>query len=517
VLLTVLAAFATVPLVAAPAHAAGSGQRNIVFVLTDDLDAGEMQYLPEVNALVARHGVTFDNNFVSDSLCCPSRTSLLRGQFAHNTGVRSNGGANGGFDTAFRLGVEADTIATRLQSHGYRTGLFGKYLNGYPGTPGRNYIPPGWTEWASPVDGHPYTEYNYTLNHDGAFPAFGTTPRDYGTDVYLRTATRFVQRSVHAGQPFFAYLAVFAPHEPATPAPADVDRFAGAHAPRTPSYNQADVSNMPVYIRDLPQFTPDEEAAIDRLYQRRIESLQAVDRGVADLVATLRSLHALRNTYVVFTSDNGFHLGQHRLPAGKETPYDTDVKVPLAMRGPGIPAKSHVSTMSANTDLAPTFAAMADAGRDPKWDGRSLLQFAQGKKPSRSTTRKVQLVEHWTETPTDQPLPPGVFEPPDVDESDPHLHPTAMTGPAQLADHTIFGRLVRIPDYAGLRTQRYLYVEYINGDHELYDTSTDPDEMHNLAGTQPALEQELSSLVASLRACRGESCRVLERTDPTAS
>ena len=145
---------------------------------------------------------------------------------------------------------------------------------------------------------------------------------------------------------------------------------------------------MPVYIRDLPQLTPDEEAAIDRLYQRRLESLQAVDRGVANLVATLRSLHALHNTYVVFTSDNGFHLGQHRLPAGKETPYDTDIRVPLAMRGPGIPAKTHSSTMVANTDLAPTFAAMADAGRDPQWDGRSLLDFARGKSPSRSTARQ---------------------------------------------------------------------------------------------------------------------------------
>jgi len=300
VALVTLALFATVSLTASAAQAADRHRRNILFVLTDDLDPAEMQYLPEVNALIAHQGVTFDNNYVSDSLCCPSRTSLLRGQFAHNTGVRSNGGANGGFDTAYRLGVEADTIATRLQSDGYRTGLFGKYLNGYPGTPGRNYIPPGWTEWASAVEGHPYTEYNYTLNHDGAFPSFGTSPRDYGTDVYLRMATRFVQRSVHAGMPFFAYLPVYAPHEPATPAPADVDRYADAHAPRTPSYDQADVSNMPVYIRDLPQFTPDEEAAIDHLYQLRIESLQAVDRGVADLVATLRSLHALRNTYIVF-------------------------------------------------------------------------------------------------------------------------------------------------------------------------------------------------------------------------
>ena len=516
VLLTTLALFATFPLVGtATARAATPRRRNVLFVLADDLDTAEMTALPQIDAQVARRGATFEDQFVSDSLCCPSRTSLLRGQFAHNTGVHSNGGANGGFDTAYRLGVEADTIATRLQAAGYRTGLFGKYLNGYPGVPGRGYIPPGWSEWASPVAGRPYTEYDYTLNHDERFPVHGTTPNDYGTDVYMRMATRFVQRSVQEGQPFFAYVSVFAPHEPATPAPADVDRFAGAQAPRTPSYDQSDVSGMPVYVRDLPQFTPEESAAIDTLYQRRLESLQAVDRGVADLIATLRSLHALRDTYVVFTSDNGFHLGQHRLPAGKETPYDTDIRVPLVMRGPGIRPRTRVDAMTANTDLAPTFAAMVGASRDPQWDGRSLLGLARGGAPPRARARHAQLVEHWTVTPSDRPLSPGVFEPPDVDQSDPRLHPTDMTGPDLLSDRTIYGRLVRIPDYVGVRTTRYLYVEYVNGDRELYDVADDPDEMHNLAGADPALETQLARLVAALRDCRGMTCRSLERSGPS--
>ena len=313
-------------------------------MLADDLDTDEMSSLPEVNALVAKPGATFEDNFVSDSLCCPSRTSLLRGQFAHNTGVHSNGGANGGFDTAYRLGVEADTIATRLQARGYRTGLFGKYLNGYPGTPGREYIPPGWTEWASPVDGHPYTEYDYTLNHDERFPAFGTTPRDYGTDVYMRTAItlRAAVRARPASRSSRTSPCSHRTSPPRRRRPTSTASPAPTRRARRATTRPTS-SAMPVYIRDLPQFTPDESAAIDRLYQRRLESLQAVDRGVANLIATLRSLHALHNTYVVFTSDNGFHLGQHRLPAGKETPYDTDIRVPLAMRGPGI-RRTHTST-----------------------------------------------------------------------------------------------------------------------------------------------------------------------------
>src|SRR4029079_4140593 len=130
-------------------------------------------------------------------------------------------------------------------------------------------------------------------------------------------------------------------------------------------------------------------------------------RGLANLVATLRSLHALHNTYIVFTSDNGFHLGQHRLPAGKETPYDTDIRVPLAMRGPGIRPHTRVDAMTANTDLAPTFAAMAGAKRNPEWDGRSVLGLARGDASAHASARRAQLVEHWTETPTDRPLPPG--------------------------------------------------------------------------------------------------------------
>jgi N-acetylglucosamine-6-sulfatase len=513
VLAVSLAATGVLP--AAVSHAA-TAQPNILFVLTDDLDAAEMPWLPKLEALIAQHGVTFGNEFVSDSLCCPSRTSTLRGQFAHNTGVQSNSGVNGGFNTAHRLGIESDTIATRLQAAGYRTGLFGKYLNGYPGSAGRTYVPPGWNEWASPVDGRPYGEYAYTLNHKGRFPAFGTTPRDYGTDVYLRMAQRFIGRAARAGRPFFAYLSVFAPHEPATPAPADVGRFAGARAPRTPSYDQAEVSAMPVYIRHLPPFTPDEMHAIDALYERRIESLRAVDRGVAHLMATLRALHELHNTYVVFTSDNGFHLGQHRLPAGKETPYDTDTHVPLVIRGPGIKPNTTVDEMTANTDLAPTFAAMAGAPRARYWDGHSLLRLARGDEDG-ARRRRVQLVEHWTERSSNRPVAPGVFEPPDVDQSDPALHPTAMSGPDALSDHTIYGRLVRIPDYAGLRTDRYLYVEYVNGDRELYDLATDRDEMHNLAGTAPALEAVLAARLEALRACSRSACNTLERGDPVDS
>src|SRR4051794_20925581 len=178
---------------------------------------GDLAAMPETVALLADGGATFDNYFVNSSACCPSRATTLRGQYEHNTGVLSNGGANGGFEKAYRSGIEHDTIATRLQHAGYRTGLFGKYLNGYPNSAPETYVPPGWTDWASPVRGNAYGEYDYTLNENGTLRSYGHDPASYGTDVSMRLARQFVTDAAQAHSPFFAYVSVYAPHEPATP------------------------------------------------------------------------------------------------------------------------------------------------------------------------------------------------------------------------------------------------------------------------------------------------------------
>src|SRR5215510_4968789 len=163
---------------------AASRPPNILFILTDDQDMSSLAYMPKLKALMEDQGVTFNNYFVNISLCCPSRSTILRAQYSHNTGVLTNGGNNGGFQTAFNLGIEKSTDATWLQAGGYQTALYGKYLNGYPGNQGDAYIPPGWNEWASAVSGNPYGEYNYVLNQDGKTVAYKHLPKDYGTDVY---------------------------------------------------------------------------------------------------------------------------------------------------------------------------------------------------------------------------------------------------------------------------------------------------------------------------------------------
>ena len=356
--LAVATAALSTPRPAAAAHRAAA-RPNILFVLTDDMTRADLHAMPGVERAIGRHGMQFTRALVSVSLCCPSRTSILRGQYAHNTGVETNGGTNGGFESAYRFGVERSTIATWLHRAGYRTGLIGKYLNGFPNTAPETYRPPGWTEWVTPVAGNPYNEYGYRLNVNGRFVDHGFTPADYGTTVYMHHARGFIARAARAHQPFFLDLSLYAPHRPATPAPPDVDRFRGNPLPRPPSFDESDTRDKPRWLRTVPLMSPRVELRSQALFNRRRESLQAVDRGVVGLVRELRRTRQLGNTYIVFTSDNGFHNGQHRLPAGKQTAFDEDIRVPLLVRGPDVAPRSASGVLIGNIDFAPTFARLA--------------------------------------------------------------------------------------------------------------------------------------------------------------
>ncbi len=508
------------PSVATSAMAAAT-KPNIVFVLTDDLDMREVSTMPNVKALIASQGATFSNYFVSNSLCCPSRATTLRGQYAHNDGVESNGGGNGGFEAAYAKGIERSTVATWLHGAGYRTALIGKYLNGYPNGASDRYRPPGWDDWIVPSrPGNPYTEYDYTLNDNGRLVHHGHAPSDYGTDVYMHAAQTFMKRSAQRRKPFFLYLAPYAPHRPATPAPRDRTAYPHAPTPHTPSYDEADVHDKPEWVRREPRLSPFVQRKINGLYRRRIQSLRAVDRGVAGLVSTLQKSGQLDNTYFVFTSDNGFHLGQHRLPAGKQTAYEEDIHVPMYVRGPGVPAGSSVKAIVGNVDLAPTFASIAGARVPDFVDGRSfasLLRHPNQDTPRSGTDgwRHAYLLEHWQETvggPTrggDLPL-----EPPDPDQSGPgrSAHVSKRTRPHR---HVQWLVLNDIPNFRGLRTARYAYVEYDTGERELYDLSNDPAELHNIpTNARPELRERLHKELLALASCRGSGCRKAEVPDP---
>lgn len=496
-----------------------TAQPNILYILTDDLDAAAIQYMPHLQEMLVAQGLSFTNYFVTDSLCCPSRSSILRGQFPHNTEVIDNMPPNGGFEKFHSLGHEDSTMGTWLQSAGYRTGLMGKYLNGYllnGGSVPLTYVPPGWDEWDGA--GNAYAEFNYQLNENGKLVSYGRQPEDYLVDVESRKATDFVNGAARDGVPFFLYLATFAPHQPATPAPRHENLFQSVQAPRTPSFNEGDVSDKPEWLSSRSSLRPPQIRQIDELYRKRLQSLQSVDEMIASLVDTLRANGQLDRTYIVFNSDNGFHLGQHRLTPGKQTAYDEDIRVPLIVRGPGVPAGRTATAIAMNIDLAPTFAAIAGAVVPDFVDGRSLLPLFDGA-PAPVDWRTAAVIEHFG----------GASDPDDPDNDDEFLQGTPL-GPnagdaGQGARPGAPGRPGRQPvggqpptqprgitTYQALRTAGFLYVEYTTGEHELYSIADDPYELNNIYGQADlVLLQRLDAQLKAISACAGESCRAVDR------
>jgi arylsulfatase A-like enzyme len=518
--LAVLAGIAAAP---GPAGAQRPSRRattrpNILFVLTDDMNRADLHSMPGVERSVGDRGMKFTRAMVSVSLCCPSRTTILRGQYAHNTGVETNGGTNGGFEAAYRFGVERSTIATWLRRTGYRTGLIGKYLNGFPNTAPESYRPPGWSYWVTPVAGNPYNEYGYRLNVNGHFVDHGFTAADYGTSVYLNHARQFIAQSARAHKPWFLDLALYAPHRPATPAPGDVGRFAKVPLPRPPSFNESDISDKPRWLRTVPLMTPKIMVRAQALFDRRRESLLAVDRGVVSLVQELERTGQLDNTYVVFTSDNGFHTGEHRLPAGKETAFEEDIRVPLLIRGPGVKEHSTSGALVGNVDFAPTFARLAGVVPPAFVDGRSFADQLHGRPPP--LVRRAYLIEHWPEVGTTPRSPKLPLEPPDNDQIDapgahrarPGGHRSGRRGRGR--GHGRRGPvhgiedIQNIPEFHGIRTATYTYVEYVDGDRELYDLRHDPYELTNVYDrTTRATRIALTKELAAVADCRGRLCR----------
>ena len=479
---------------------------NILFILTDDLDAklGTLQYLPAVQQLMTSQGLFLNDYIISDSLCCPSRTSILRGQYSQNTGVYTNGPMDGGFGQFYQLQRENSTVATWLHQAGYRTALFGKYLNGYPNPGNRNYIPPGWDEWVSPAKGSPYTEFNYTLNENGKLVDYGPGAKDYMTDVLTTKVDDYIRSTASGSQPFFIYLATYNPHEPATPAPRYANLFDNLQAPRIPSFDQPDVSTMPPDIRQDPHLSAANIQRIDQLYRNRVRSMQAVDDMLVSIVNTLQQTGQLENTYIMFTSDNGYHLGEHRLVAGKATPYEEDIVVPLIVRGPGIqPSQVLSGYVAGNIDIAPTIADLAGVIPPTYVDGRSLVPLFNSNRPPEQDWRQGYLIAYYGDGGEKGEGSTGsqfagliknydqLLEPPDLDQMETQISPPAI--------------------FTGIRTPQYTYVEYQSGFRELYDLKQDPYELNNIASTaDPNLIAQFSTWLKSLASCSASSCRTAD-------
>jgi N-acetylglucosamine-6-sulfatase len=437
---------------------------SIVVFLSDDEDLASHRVMERTKALVADRGATFANAFVSYSFCCPSRATLLRGQYPHNHRIEGNEWPTGGYEKFRAMGHEGSTVATWLDQAGYRTALFGKLMNGYE--PDQHAPPPGWDEWYA-VGGR-FANFDYTLNENGTLVAYGDRPEDHLTDVLARKAAELIRRADPA-EPLFLYVAPYDPHSPATPAPRHAGLYADEPLPRPPSFDEPDVSDKASYVADQPRLEDWEKEALTRHHRERLRALRAVDDMVATVVEALEETGRLEDTYVVYTSDNGFHMGQHRLFIGKTTAYEEDIRVPLVVRGPGVPAGQRLEQMVLNNDLAPTFAAVAGVEPPSFVDGRSLLPLFA--KPATPWRRSFLLERREMET------------------------------------HEISGKAI----YDAIRTARHTYIEYGTGERELYDLHQDPHQLHNHAATaDPDLIQALSDRLAELKNCASTNCRELE-------
>lgn len=468
-LATIAAAIACVGSPAAPQTPAN--RPNILFILADDLDVESASHMPRLKSLISDQGVTFTDAFTTYPICCPSRASILTGQYPHSHQILFNVPPLGGFAKFRDRGGEASTIATWLQGAGYRTALYGKYLNGYPGnTP--QHVPPGWNVWHGTFDNENY--FNYRVNENGTVRTYGDAPEDYETDVHAANIVRFLEEAeTRDTEPWFIYFAPYAPHGdprlglgqegPAVPAPRHRAAFATAIAPRTPGFNEADVSDKPPGVRQRALLTPGQIAVLDHLYRERLRSLLAVDEAIERFVRTLTRLGELGNTYIIFTSDNGYHLGQHRFMTGKFQIYDEDIRIPAMVRVPGVPLRVRRDHFALNIDWGPTFAELAGVTAPGTVDGRSLAPLLRRDAPRADSWRQDFLVEIYRPT----------------------------------------GEEVRV-----LRTRTHTYVEYSSGARELYDLRIDPHQLANsFSGTDRSVVARLSARLKALATCAGASCR----------
>ena len=459
---------------------------NVVLILTDDLDAGLLQrhgeLYPNLRELAAE-GTTFENAFVTDPLCCPSRATTLRGQYSHNHSIIGNWPPQGGAGKFRDLGRENSTVATWLKEDGYGTMLVGKYMNDYHG----NRVPAGWDDWYGISGGH----LDHDLNENGRIHHYDSG-RYHLDDVLAEKAAGSVRRPPEHGAPFFMWVGTRAPHAPANPAPRHEGTFSHARLPRPPSFDEGDISDKPDWVRDNPRLEQGQIPPMQDLYRNRLRSMLAVDEMVGRLMDELEETGEMDNTYVFFTSDNGWHAGEHRLTTGKWTAYEEDVRVPLIVRGPGVPAGHTLPHLVLNNDLAPTFADLA--GVDPPGfvDGRSLEPLLRDNPPPTDDWRSAFLVEAATEMgPTAGP-------------------PLSGDPPPESRRHVPRGYGGR-PGLVAVRTEGRLYVEYEDGGRELYDLREDPHQLDNrYEEADPELLRRLQGRLAALRGCSGSGCRAAE-------
>ena len=477
------------------------GKPNIVLLLTDDQDLllGGMSPISRIVAFLS-DGAYLKNFFVNTPVCCPSRSTLISGRYPHN--FLYNEGHQDNNPSCMHMNAsstdfEQKSIAVYLKKLGYTTGQFGKYLN----PSGMKYYCeetspaplPGFDRWFSMCNDNTY--FNNKISDNGKLKTYGTDPSDYLTSIIGNATLSFMEDSLKHNEPFFAYIAPHAPHVPATPAPWYEDTLPYMLAPRTPNYNFT-ASDHHKIVRSQSPLDPFGIAPqVDELFRNRWRSLLSVDDLMMDVVDKLTEYGQLDNTYFLFTSDHGFQLGQFNLPSCKLQPYEHDIRVPMFVKGPGIP-KSLPSFVAGMVDIAPTIITLAGGEPPSTMDGRSfedmIKKRGQGSNVQQNAWRDKHMLEYWSLS------------------NDVIRYQHYIDGP----NNTFIGvRLIN-------ETYNYLYVEFYQNtnpryftdpavEYELFDLSKDPYQKVNLYGTDKEdikLVNELHGFLHQQLLCSGSDC-----------
>lgn len=477
---------------------------NIVFILTDDQDValGGETPMAKTKKLIGDEGVVFENMFTSSPLCCPSRSSIFTGRYVHNHGAVNNSIDGNCSSPAWQQTQEVSAFPTVLKALGYTTFFAGKYLNqyGFPATGGVEHVPPGWDSWMGLVGNSVY--YNYALSVDGKQVKHGTTyPSDYLTDVIHKGARQFLDTKSKE-KPFFMMLSTPACHGPFTPAPQYNNSFPDKQAPRNGSYNVKAQNKHWLLRQPIVPMPDDTVKSSDDIFRRRWRTLLSVDDMVEDVIDTLQRSGELDNTYIFFSSDNGYHLGQFGLPYDKRQLYDFDIRVPLMVRGPGIKPGQVSKEVAMNIDFAPTFADIAGHVTMPNVDGITLMPILHPQSNQTQPLRQAFLVEHQGEYSVTQPGCPQ-YKDQNMDNCNNHCV-------CEDSKNNSFGCVIQVTDKQTLK-----YCEFQDKENfiEIYDTTADPYELKNLAPTiDPKMISDLGGKLRFLANCAGPPCNSLPKT-----
>lgn len=549
---------------------AAPGEDNVVLIVTDDQTLEEMRGLPQTSALIGGQGVSFERAYVNFPLCCPSRAGMLTGQYMHNNGVRGNGGEFGGWQRFVGSGSEANALPTWLEDAGYYNVEVGKYMNGYAEQLANPPpVPPGWDEWYGK-----YSEYddavkgsriyfNYRMREDppatGGLPcpsgdppvpgdvftcSYGESDGEYQTDVVREKALEAIDRLSGPSSPqtpFFLKVDFNSPHSPYIPAPRNVGQHAASAIQAPIASNEKDISDKPRFLRRLPRLGKGKLSQIVTRRRQRLEMLMSVDDAVAAIVAKLEDEGQLADTYLIFTSDNGYFSGEHRIRQGKYLPHEPSSHVPLMIRGPGIPAGGSSQALVANTDIPTTIAAIAGATPSVPQDGLSLLPFATN--PSASTARGI-LLEGDT-----GPIDDDGAEQDAADAAQDAARLQAYYRKRKAQKRKLKARCAKLkrknaklaircmkrgvanleqeptdssyrlnaPAFTALRSNRYLLTLYSTGEQELYDMALDPAQLSSLHRNPRYkwVRKWMLAKLAGLANCEGAACSASLGIEPT--